>query len=183
MNESKISVRYAKAFFLTAKEEKVLEEIAEDVKLLQASLKVPGFQEFLESPIIKTSEKKKLIDSVFEKEFNKLTYIFLTLILKNKREHYLRDILRNFIDLYKEEHGIKQAKLTVSSSVSNEYQQKFISLLEEAFNAKIELEQVIDKDLIGGFILKVEDQQFDASVKTQLKRVKKKLLETSLVNN
>ncbi|MGC9342712.1 MAG: ATP synthase F1 subunit delta [Bacteroidales bacterium] len=183
MNESKISVRYAKAFFLTAKEEKVLEEIAEDVKLLQTSLKVTGFQEFLESPIIKTSEKKKLIDSVFEKEFNKLTYIFLNLILKNKREHYLRDILRNFIDLYKEEHGIKQAKLTMSSSVSNEYQQKFISLLEKAFNAKIELEEFVDKDLIGGFILKVEDQQFDASVKTQLKRVKKKLLETSLVNN
>jgi F-type H+-transporting ATPase subunit delta len=181
MNESKISVRYAKAFFLSAKEENVLEEVVENVKLLQASLEVSGFREFLESPVIKTSEKRNLIKTVFEKDFHNLTSGFFNLILKNKREAYLKDILRNFIDLYKDEQGIKQARLTIPSHVSDEYNKKFITLLEEAFKVKIELEEVIDQDLIGGFILKVEDQQFDASVRTQLKRIKKKLLETSIV--
>lgn len=180
MNDSKISVRYAKAYFLTAKEDKVLKEVVEDVKLLMASLKVSGFSEFLESPIIKTSEKRKVVKSVFEKSFNKISNVFLNLIITNKRENYLKNILRNFIDLYKEEQGIRQATLTVSAEVSDKYKKKFIALLEEAFQVKIEMQEVIDPDLIGGFILKVEDQQFDASVKSQLNRIRKRLLETSI---
>lgn len=183
MNESKISVRYAKAFFLAAKEGKTLDEVAKDVKLLKASLEVDGFRTFLESPVIKITDKRKLMNSVFGKNINKVTYAFFDLILTNKRENFLRDILRNFIDLYKEEKGIQQARLIVPSPISEDYHKKFITLLENTFKVTIELEEVIDEDIIGGFILNVDHQQYDASVKTQLNRIKKKLLNTSLVKN
>jgi len=76
MNNSKISVRYAKAFFLAAKEEKVLEKVLGDMKLIRGSYSTPGFKEFLESPVIKTSETRKLIKNVFEKNLENLTLNF-----------------------------------------------------------------------------------------------------------
>lgn len=183
MNDSKISVRYAKALFLTAKEDKNLENVVRNIKLIRASLDVARFSQFLESPVIKTSDKRKLVKEVFEKNVEGLTFNFLELLLINKREIYLVGIIRNFISFYREDQDIKEATLSIPFTVSDEYQNKFIKILEDTLKAKIDMEEVINPELIGGFILKVEDQQFDASVKTQLSRIKKKLLETSIENN
>jgi F-type H+-transporting ATPase subunit delta len=183
MNDSKISVRYAKAYFEAAVEDKIIEKVIKDIKLFQASLGLKGFTEFLESPVIKVSEKRKVVAAVFEKNVERLSFDFLNLIITNKRENYLPHIIRNFIDLYKKNQGIKHATLSIPFDIPDDYHKKFIALLEEAFKVKIELEEVIDPDLIGGFILKVEDQQFDASVRTELNKIKKRLLETAIVNN
>jgi F-type H+-transporting ATPase subunit delta len=177
MNNSKISVRYAKAFFLSAREAKLLEKVVEDVKLLSFSFQVKGFREFLESPIIKASEKKKMVKEVFAKVITNLTNNFLDLIITNNRESYLEAIIRNFTALYREHNGIKGANLRVPFKVSDEYKKRFIAILEESFDAKIELEEIVDEELIGGFILKVDDKQLDASVKTSLGRIRKKFLE------
>jgi F-type H+-transporting ATPase subunit delta len=182
MNESKISVRYAKALYLSASEEKVQNEVLEDLKLIEVSLEIGGFKEFLESPVIKASDKKKVVTITFDSRIQKLSLNFFYLILSNNREKYLKAIIRNYIDLYKEDRGIKQAKLTLPFPVSGDYHKKFTSILEKSFMKTIELEEVIDPEIIGGFILRVEDQQFDASVKTQLKGIKKELLETRIVN-
>jgi F-type H+-transporting ATPase subunit delta len=180
MNNSKISVRYAKALFLSAKEAKLLERVVEDVKLLSISYQVKGFKDFLESPIIKTSEKKKVVNEVFAKSITSLSNDFINLVISNKRENYLEAINRNFIALYRKEKGIKGANLRVPDKASNDHINRFIAILEEFFHAKIELEEVVDESLIGGFIIQVDDKQLDASVKTSLGKIKKKLLETAI---
>jgi F-type H+-transporting ATPase subunit delta len=53
-------------------------------------------------------------------------------------------------------------------------------ILETEFNAKVELSQKVDQKLIGGFVLRVEDQQYDASLSTQLKKIREQLLHTEL---
>lgn len=179
MNDSKISVRYAKALFLSALEEDSLDVVIKDVNLLQSAFIVPGFVEMLVSPVIKTSEKKKLVDVVYGKILSELSLNFMRLILTNKRESYLEGILRNFSGLYRKHKGIKNAELVVPVAVSEEYRKKFLNLLEQVFDAKIELSSKINPDIIGGFILKVEDEQFDASLSSALSRIKKNLLETS----
>lgn len=180
MNNSKISVRYAKALFLAAVEEKVLDQVMKDANLLNESLQVEGFKQMLKSPVIKTSEKKKFFKEVFSKNVSGLMMNFLNLILTNNRENFLEAMLRNFTEQYYINKGVKRAELTVPKKVSEGDRQKFLNLLKKMFDANIELKDKVNPDIIGGFILKVDDEQFDASVSSSLLRMKKKLLETSI---
>lgn len=182
MNDSQISVRYAKALLHSAKEEKVLEEVMRDMKLIRSSAEVKGFKEYIESPVAKTSSKRKLISDVYGDLISDLSLKFYNLVLTNKRENYLTDIIRNFISLYREEKGIKSANLKVPFQVSDDNREKFLTLLENIYKTKIEMEEEIDSELIGGFILTVEDEQFDASIKTSLVKIKKNLLQTAIEN-
>lgn len=179
MNDSKIPVRYSKALFLSAKEAGIEERVLKDLEFLRSTCDEKGFSEFLESPVIKTSEKKKVVTAVFNKYLHSLSMNFFNLILTNKREVYLKAIIRDFISLYREDHGIRKASLKTAFQVTPIMKQKFTSLLEKAYQSKIEMEEVIDPGMIGGFILKVDDEQFDASVKSSLARMKKKLLGTT----
>ncbi len=182
MNDSKISVRYAKALFLSGKEENLLEVVLKDMKLIQSTSGVKGFKEYIESPVIKTSTKKALIKKVFSENISELSMRFYNLVLTNRRETYLEGIIRNFIALYREDKGIKSANLKVPFHISENNRKKFISLLEDTYRSKIEMVEQVDAELIGGFILKVEDEQYDASVKSGLAKIKKKLLETPIEN-
>ncbi len=179
MNDSKISVRYAKALFQAAIEKNNIDRVMLDAQILEDALDIPRFREVLESPVVKISSKKKLVKEGFENKLDELFSNFIILVLSNKRESYLPAILRNLNALYKEHKGIKAAELTVSSEIDAVLRKKFSDLLTKTFNSKIELEEIIDPGIIGGFILKVEDQQYDASVKSGLARIKKNLLETT----
>ena len=180
MNDSKISVRYAKALFQTALEEKLTEEVMKDMKLLDGSLKTPGFSEILGSPVIKTSQKKELVTKVFKPEVTSLTYDFLNLVLENKRELFLEAIIRNFSKTYREMKGVKRAEIILASEINVSTRKQFIEILEKTFKSGIELEELIRPDIIGGFILKVEDEQYNASIVSSLAKMRKKLLQTSI---
>jgi len=183
MNDSKISVRYAKALFQAAKELRKLKEVSKDMALLNSSLELPEFGRILESPVIKSSEKTDLIQKVFAKSIDTLSMDFLLLILKNKRENHIPGMIRNYTRLFKDEQGIKTAELIVPSEVTKAHKEKFKEILAKVYNSKIEFKDKINPDLIGGFILKVEDEQFDASVSTSLSKIEKNLLETSIETN
>lgn len=180
MNDSKISVRYAKALFLTAKDAGILVEVSKDMTLFEASLETERFRDILESPVIKTSQKIQLVKNVFEKSIQTLSMDFLILVLRNKRETYMPGIIRYYSRLFKEEQGVKSAELIVPSRISDQHRKKFMELLKKVYSSEIDMKDKIDPDLIGGFILKVEDEQFDASVSTSLSRIKKNLLETTI---
>jgi F-type H+-transporting ATPase subunit delta len=179
MNDSKISVRYAKALFQAAMEQNSIDKVMADALTFENAQEMPRFREVLESPVVKTSSKKQIIRKGFETKIDLLFLNFILLVLSNKREAFLPAILRHLKALYKEQQGIKTAELTVSSEIDAMVRKKFSELLSKNFNAKIELEERIDPGIIGGFILKVEDEQYDASVKSELARIRKNLLQTT----
>lgn len=180
MNDSKIPVRYAKSLFLAAVEANKLDRIIADFNLIGSSFEMKDFRGFLDSPVIKTSEKAEVVKKAFSKNLDKLSMDFLILVLKNKRESYLPSIIRNFTGFSREHKGIKNAELIVPAKVSDVQKKKFVDLLTKVYKSRIEFVDRINPDLIGGFILKVEDEQFDASVSTYLSKIKKELIETSL---
>jgi F-type H+-transporting ATPase subunit delta len=182
MNHSKITVRYAKALFITAKEAKSLDEVKADVDTILKVYSFSLFKEMLESPVVKTSEKRKGVNEIFTGKVSSLTLNFFNLLLVNKRERYLPDILRNFKSLYKLNKGIKSAELTISAKIDDKFKSTFKELLKKTFNSEIELEEKIKPEIIGGFILKVEDEQYDASISSALAKIRKKLLETTSEN-
>ena len=177
MNESKISVRYAKAFFAAAVERNLLTVAKKDVDLLlQLMQSQPRLKEILASPVVQTREKRDFLDKVFKNQFHELTMQFLHLLLKNNREIYLLEMCLNFQGLYGKLTGIKSAQLTTAIEMDETQLQKFNKLILVHFGSKAEVLTKVDESLVGGFILKVDDQQLDASVSTQLKKMRRELV-------
>lgn len=181
MDNSAIAVRYAKAFFATAKEKSLLDSLKTDIELVfSVCTESADFILLLESPIVKTSKKAQLISSIFKGKVNKLTLSFLMLITENKREIHIPGICRNFLGLTRKDQNIKSALLTTASEIDSKSIKKIEQLLGKELNATIELSTNIKPEIIGGLILRLDDKQYDASVATQLNKIKQKLLESEL---
>jgi F-type H+-transporting ATPase subunit delta len=177
MNYSKISVRYAKALFLFAEEKNKLDEVKKDIEfILSLYHEIEQFAFFIESPVIKTSNKQNILSAVLGEKINVITLKFLDLIIKNKRELHIKDIFRNFIDLYKKHKGIKTVTLTTAYSVDESTKQFIINSIKKSQTETIELFDKVNPEIIGGFILKIEDQLFDSSVSSKLLKIKRSLV-------
>ena len=181
MNESAITVRYAKALFSLAKERNILLDLKADMELFSDIYKnSDDFLMLIKSPVIKSSEKIRLIDTIFQDKINELTLNFFRLVFQNKREIFIPEISNNILKLIREEKGIKTAVLTTASSVDNNTLDKITRLLENELGGKVELTNCIKPQIIGGIIIRVNDKQYDASIAKQLNKVKQKLLTTQL---
>ena len=179
MDENKISLRYAKALFSLAGEKDTLVEVKEDISLIFETLKaVPEFRMVLASPVVRTSEKTRLFEETFAKNVSSITLSLLNLVLSNKRESYLEDISRNFLDLYRRHTGFKSAVLSSAFNLDPDSIDRFREIIRNKFKTEVELSFNVNPDLIGGFILRVEDQQIDASVSSKLKRLKQDLIKS-----
>lgn len=177
MNESKISVRYARALFSSAVEKELVEVVKKDVDLILQLLQTqPRLKELLQSPVVKTKEKGVLFEKIFRDRLNNLTVDFLHLLLKNNREVYLLEMCLNFQASYSKLTGIKTAKLVTAVELDKSQLEKFNVLIQKHFGGKAEVTVTVSEKLLGGFILKVDDHQLDASVATQLKKMRRELV-------
>jgi F-type H+-transporting ATPase subunit delta len=181
MDQSKINVRYAKAFFGLAKDKGLTVELRKDAALITAICETSGdFRVLIESPVVKTSQKTEVFKHIFSGHIHELSLNFLILIANHKRESYIPGIFRNLEDLYRSEEGIKSAVLTSAQPVSESLITEIRKTLETQYNAKVQLTQKVNSNLIGGFVLRVDDKQYDASLSTQLKKIREQLLHTEL---
>lgn len=178
METSKIGVRYAKAFFELVTERKMLEKAAGDIRLIQSVWKESeDLQVALLNPVVPPSGKKKIMKALFAGKIEEITMRFLDLILKNRREAYLPDILRRFMHLYSVSLGVKPAELITAVPVSEEIAGKVTEVLRRMFKSEIALTPVVQPSLIGGFIVLVDDLQIDASIASQLRLMKRQLIQ------
>ena len=180
MNESQISVRYAKALFQSAFEQQLLDNVYKDMEVLTNTCKLEDFQYMLEVPTLQPSQKIKLAGDIFEKYFSKISLSMINLVIKNKREAYLPGIARFFRDLYRKEKGVCIATLVTAQPVDESAMNNIRKLIKKAYDSEVELSSSMDGDVIGGFILTIEDMRYDASVASNLRKLKKQLLQTSI---
>jgi len=180
MNDGKISVRYARALFQSALDKKMLDKVYRDMVLISEVCTIPEFKEVLESPIIVPSIKNRIINNTFGKNIEQITSSFLGLIVRNGRENYLPGITREFIRSTKEHKGITESVLTTAVKINDDLKQQISDIITGIFKTKVELSEVIDKNIIGGFILKVEDNYIDASVRYKLRKIEKELKSKTL---
>ncbi len=175
MNESKITTRYAKAIFELAQENNLLEQIKQDFDLIKQLLEITEFQQLIKSPIIPVSQKKAAFSEILKGKVHQYTLDFLLLVIENKREPYLKLMVMDFYELYKKALGITEVHLTTAVDLDDKQKQQFIDILKKNLNTKIDLHHTTDPEIIGGFILRVEDRLLDMSVASQLKQIKKEL--------
>lgn len=180
MNQSKIGVRYAKAFFEVARDQHLLDVAKTDMEKVAGACRQSDFKLLLESPVVKTSRKKAILKQIFQNTLNDLTIKFLVMLAHNKREVYLPDIARNFIQQYQTDKGIKAAKVVTATKLDAKTQTRLEQVIAELFKTELELTTETNPDIKGGFILRVGDQQIDASVSSKLKRIKRQFMDTTI---
>ena len=174
MSYTKITIRYAAAFFDLAEEKGVVENAYEDMVLLgNVCTSNRDFVLMLQNPVIHAEKKSKVITKVFGTSVNKMSLSFMNLMVRKRRERYLPSIAEAFTDLYKASKGIKTAFVTSAVELEKKEKAGVLEILQKLTDKKIDLVENINKDLLGGFVMNLDDFQVDQSVSTKIKKLKK----------
>lgn len=171
-----VATRYAKSLMELALESNKLEAVRTDMKAVKNLCEQNHeFTLFLDSPIIKTDKKISVLNEVFKGKVSDLTLSFLTLIASKHREALVKEIAEAFDEQYKQSKNIFTAVVTSAKGLDSTTKNKVLDLVKAQTKGEVELVEKIDANTIGGFILKIGDQQIDRSVARQLSEVKKQL--------
>lgn len=169
-----VASRYAKSLIDLAVETKQLEEVANDMRLIkQVCLENREFVILLESPVVKTDKKMAIFKSIFGGKISVTTQAFLDIVARKRREGYIDNIAYAFDEQYKLYKNITTAVVTTAVPLDAATKTKISELVSKNASGKVELIEKIDKSLVGGFILTVNDKQVDASIKRKLNDLRK----------
>ncbi len=174
MKERKLANRYARSLFELAIDMNVVETVYQDAELIFKVCKENRkFILLLKSPVVKDSKKLAILKAIFEEKLHDITFKFLVIITRNRREMLIMDIAEQLISTYKKFKNILPARLVTAHEIDAETRKKMIELLHKNTQANIELNEEIDKELIGGFIVTYDDKQYDASIKRLIRNLHK----------
>jgi F-type H+-transporting ATPase subunit delta len=177
MSSRKVAIKYAQTLLETSIEKDSLDAIANDVNLALTALRQnPNFIRMLKSPIVKLVDKQTILDKVFQSRVSAEFYAFINFLILKGREAILDEILECFEILKNEQLGIAKVELTTSVEVDEVQLQKIKITLEKLLSKTVVFSKKIDASIIGGFVAKVDDKIYDASVKNQLELMKKQLV-------
>ena len=175
MKSTKSAIRYAKALLELSIENSNLDEVSSDMRrIVESSNETNNFKVFLSSPVIKSDKKIKVLKVLFV-GFEKLTSSFIDLITKNKREYHLVEIAEAYLYLLKKHQQIVPVSITSARKLEKETLNQILDKMKSHVEGDFEVTEEVDESLIGGFIVRMDDKQIDASVLTQLNRMKQEL--------
>jgi len=171
---TKITLRYAAAFFDLATEKGLADKASEDMALLSnVCTSSHDFVRMLQNPVIHADKKKKVVTQIFGESVSKITLTFMNLMIRKRRERYLPSIAEAFDDLYKISKGIKTAYVTSAVSLVASEKTGVLDILRKLTDKKIDLVEKTNENLIGGFVINIDDYQIDQSLATKIKQLKK----------
>jgi F-type H+-transporting ATPase subunit delta len=178
MSAYRLATRYAKSLFDLSLEKNQLEEVNTNVRNLQSIIKSSReFRLLLKSPIVNPDKKMAIMHRLFESGFNTIMGTFLDLLVRKRREEYLPPVLEEFVTLYNGERKIARVKLVTSVKVDDELVKRIRSLFLDLVHVEtVELENIIDESIVGGFVLNYEDRKYDASIARQLEAMDEQFL-------
>jgi F-type H+-transporting ATPase subunit delta len=177
MNAGTISTRYAKAIFQYALERGQEERLREELKALSSQFAaLPLLEKVLENPTVSPLEKIRVLHSAAGKTPSEAYRQAIGLVIENKRERYLKRIALVYGKLCRKAKNKTLVQLTTTQPISRELQQALAGLIAKDQDKEVDFATVTDENLIGGFILEVEDARLDASVRNQLNRLRMELI-------
>jgi F-type H+-transporting ATPase subunit delta len=176
MKIDEIIKRYGNALYEIALAEESLNETEQELhnvaKALRESLKL---KDVVEGKRADTNLKKKIFQEIFEGKIQSFVLNYLLLIIDNEKEKFLKEIIKSYSKILSLKRNVIFADLVSSVPIENKMLNEIKELLEEKFNKKVELRNSINKEILGGFIIKIGDKLIDASVKSKLESFKKEI--------
>ena len=171
-----LAKRYAQALFDLSLEMKKVDETARDMILVKTVLEENRtLRKIMDNPVMDAPIKARLIDAIFgkNKAISELALRFLQLILRKRREAYLQGICQAFEVIYYEYKNLVKAEVITAVPVNDAIRKEMVEKLKAFTHKDIELQETTDENIIGGFVLRVEDYQYDASIVSQMRKLRK----------
>ena len=182
MADFRAGPRYAKSLIELAQEQNQLDRINTDMMSLRdAVAHNRSLRTMLSSPVVPVELKEKVLTQIFSPSFASLTMDFLRIILRKRREGYIPQMAEAFTVQYNQIRGIARAELITPTPATAELKHDITAKLAKELNLTIDLKEIVDPSLVGGFVLRVGDRQIDASVASQLRNMRKELISTTHV--
>ena len=183
MNESRVASRYAKSLLDLAQEKGLLEQVNQDIELFSKICKEnPELVRVFKNPIIDHSKKLAILDSLLKGRVNDMTLAMLKIISQKNREAYLYFIAKEFTLQYRVLKGIITAEVKTTFPLTDGQRTSFINLIAGSTHAKVELQETIDADIIGGYVLNIGDRQIDESIKRKIQKLKTKFKDNPYIS-
>ncbi|MFV7236246.1 MULTISPECIES: ATP synthase F1 subunit delta [Flavobacterium] len=175
MASTRAAIRYAKAILDLANSIGVDNEVSSDMTLIASTIN--GNKElntFIGNPTIKVEVKESALLEVFA-DANGVTKGLFHLLFENKRFEILEAIALEYNKLFDEMNGIEVAKVTTAIPMDAALEAKVLAKIATLSDKKITIENIVDASIIGGFILRIGDKQYNASVANRLQVLKREL--------
>lgn len=175
MSEIKVASRYAKSLIDLAIENNGLEESYNDMVLFEKVVdESPELEAILKNPIVPLDKKTGILNGIFADKAGKLTLTFFKTVVNKGRSAILFATAKQFVQQYNLIKGIVTADVTTASALSPAAKEEIVAIVKKELGAnQVIVNEKVSEKLIGGFILKVGDKQFDASIANGLSKLKK----------
>jgi F-type H+-transporting ATPase subunit delta len=172
---SRAAIRYAKAILETAVTNGKAEAVNQDMKMIFDTVNSNAeLQAFLTSPVVNPSQKFDAISEIFSTVQLDTNGLF-RLLKENKRFEILEGISQQYNAQHDVLNGIEVATVTTAFPITAELESKVLAKIKEFSSSKITLINTVDPSIIGGFILRIGDKQYNASVANSLQELKREL--------
>lgn len=167
------AIRYAKAILQQAGEKNTQEVVFGDMQSVYDTIQNSrDLQLALQSPVIKEEDKRKVLLEVFKNQ-DALTHSLIQVLVNNKRASLLSDVSKSYIELYQEQQGVKDVTVITAVPLSDEMDKKVRAKIKELTGSdSIVLRNEVDSDILGGFVLRIGDIQYDASIINNFRKLK-----------
>ncbi|MBF4515282.1 ATP synthase F1 subunit delta [Flavobacterium sp. ANB] len=175
MASTRAAIRYAKAILDLANSKGVAESVNNDMKLIASTIDTNAeLSTFIQNQTTKVEVKESALLEVFA-NVNGVTKGLFHLLFENKRFEILGAIAIGYNKLFDESNGLEVAKVTTAIPMDAALEAKVLAKIATLSDKKITIENIVDPSIIGGFILRIGDQQYNASVANRLQVLKREL--------
>ncbi|NND94889.1 MAG: ATP synthase F1 subunit delta [Flavobacteriales bacterium] len=172
MKETRVASRYAKSLIELAQDEGKLEMVHDDMALIRKT--VDENRELgllLDSPIIKSDKKQTILHEIFSEKIGEMSHKFIDILVSKNREHLIDDVAEEVEQQYLLIKGVVQAKVISAIPLTGNEREEVLRVVRELDGRKsVQLTELIDDSIIGGFVITVGDKQIDQSVSGRLEK-------------
>ena len=173
MSGTRAAIRYAKAVLSLAIDQKSEQTLNDDMKLIAKTISEnTDLDAALKNAIAKQDTKKEILNQVFT-GLNPLTSKLFDVLVDNNRIDAIADVARKYNELYEAHIGKEKATVTTAVPMTEDLEIKVMAKIKELTSKSVELENIVDENIIGGFILRVGDIQYNASIASKLNKLKR----------
>ncbi len=167
--------RYAKAILDIAHSKGVAGEVNTDMETIASTIVGNGeLSAFIANPTTSIKVKSSALNEIFA-GVNGVTKGLFQLLHENKRFEILSTIALEYNRLFEEMNGMETATVTTAIPMDADLEAKVMTKILTFSNKKINIKNIVDPAIIGGFILRIGDQQYNASVANRLQTLKREL--------
>ena len=168
MIKSQVGRRYSKAIFDIAEEKNQVKEIYEMLNSAMVLYRTDKeFKNFIRNPLISNEEKKLVLNEIFGKD-NRDNLNILLYILDKGRINCIKYIVAEYLKIYYRKNRILDVRATFTKELTDEQKKKLIDKLSQKTGKEINLEIKIDKNILGGGIIRIGDKIIDGSIRREL---------------